>query len=163
MNCLVCKKVFQGSKCPRCGFPVVESTDVDVLIESMQKQIESYRRSFLSDLAFSLRIYHWNADDERIVPNGSELMPVGSFLELCGNKKTLTQKFARIPNADTVEFEGVITSGERTGTILASGPNLKEPSLENVSIETDEDMRFRVCLENDFGNMSSSEWLPVDL
>lgn len=163
MNCLVCKKEFQGSKCPRCGFPVVESTDVDVLIESMQNQIERYRRSFLSDLAFSLRIYHWKADGERIVPNGSELVPVGSFLELCGNPKPLAQKFARIPNADTIEFEVVITSGERTGTIRASVPNLKDPSLETVSIETDEDMRFRVCLINDFGNTSSSAWLPVDL
>ena len=163
MICLVCKKEFHGSKCPRCGFPVVESTDVDVLIESMREQIENYRHSFLSGLTLSLRIYRWKADGERIVPNGSELLPVGSFLELCGDPKLLAQKFARIPDADTLELEVVFTSGERSRTVRVSVPNLKEPSLENIGVETDADMRFRVCLKNDFGSLSSSEWLPVDL
>lgn len=161
MNCLVCNQVFSGSKCPRCGFPVIESTDVDVLIESMHDQIESYRREFLSTLEISLTVYHWKADGSKIVPTEKSRSYLGSFRELCGNPKLFAHKFARIPDKDELTVEVFFSSGDSERSANVSLPNIKEPSLQRIGIETDENMRFRVSLMNGLGSLTCSEWIPI--
>jgi hypothetical protein len=161
MICVVCNQVFSGSKCPRCGFPVVESLDIDDYIESIRGEIESYRREFLTSLEVSLVIYHWKADGDRIVPGEKSRLYLGSYRELIGNPKLFACRFARIPDADELTLEVLFTSGKFEQSAIVSLPNLKEPSLQSIGIETDNDLQFRVSLMNDRGSLSTSEWIPL--
>ena len=162
MKCLVCKKEFTGSKCPRCAFPVVESTDVDYLMASMSEQVRSYRNEFRAAMKLSLPIYRWKAEGSRIVAGEREQLNLGSYQQLCSHVTWLPQKFARIPDTETIKVEVMFTSGNHAEIVEAVLPNLNDASLQSIGIETDDDeMRFRLYLRNDLNNQTASEWIPV--
>ena len=161
MKCLVCSKDFEGGICPRCGYPVVEGTDVDALLESMRPQIEEYRRDFERGIRFGLVIFRWKEADGNVVLDRKELMPFGSFPELVGRVTWLQQQFARIPEAQTLELQLQVSSGDASRDLSVPIQNLLEPSLQSVGIEVTSDLRYRVKLKNDAGKQADSQWLEL--
>lgn len=161
MKCLVCHKEFEGNLCPRCGFPVVESTDVDALLESMGAQIEEYRRDFENGIKLELVIYRWKEAEGSVVLDRKEDLPLGSYQALRGKETWLPHQFARIPDLDALELTVAVNSGETRQEVPVRVPNLKEPALQSAGIEVDGEMNFRLKLRNDRGGQSASAWTPI--
>ncbi len=162
MKCLVCQKTFEGGICPRCGYPVVEGTDVDALMETLRPQIEEYRRIFQSGVRLELGIFRWKEEDGTVVIDRRELLSFGPYAELAGKQTWLPQQFARIPGVDTLELQVRLSIGEAARELSVPVPNLAEASLQSVGIELSEDMFFRLLLKNDAGGESASAWIEIE-
>lgn len=161
MRCLVCHKEFQTGPCPRCGYPVVESTDVDALMELLRPQIEEYRTNFLQGVRVALQVYYWMENGESLVIDRKETMPFGSYADLAGSEFWLPQYFARIPDLSELELTVQIESGETVQELQFSLPNLKKSSLQHIGIEAAPDMRIRLKLKNDLGDETASQWAEI--
>ena len=161
MECLVCHKEFEGGACPRCGFPVVESTDVDALLKSMRKEIEAHRKAFEDSLKLELMIYRWKEQDGKVVPDRTERLLLGTWAQLLETPAWLPQQFARIPDREKLELRARVTAGQESRELTVEIPNLLQPALQSVGAETDRDMRFRLLLKNDRDDQSASEWIPM--
>lgn len=161
MKCLVCNKEFSGSVCPRCGYPVVESPDVDALLVSLRPQIETYRREFEQGIRIELVIFRWKEADGNVVLDRKELMSFGRYPELVGRVTWLPQQFARIPDAQRLDLQLQVTSLEMTREFIVPVQNLLEPALQCVGIEVSGDYRYRLKLKNDTGKITESGWLEI--
>ena len=161
MKCLVCDKDFSGSACPRCGYPVVESPDVDALLVSLRPQIEAYRKEFEEGIRIELVIFRWKEADGNVVLDRKELMPFGRYPALVGRVTWLQQQFARIPDAPKLELQLQVTSSETTREFTVPVQNLLDPALQNVGIEARGDYAFRLMLKNDTGKITESDWLEI--
>lgn len=161
MKCLVCSKEFDGGVCPRCGYPVVEGTDVDALLESLRPQIEEYRRAFERGIRIELGIYRWKDDNGSVVLDRKELLSFGTYPELTGRVTWLPQQFARIPDVQTLQLLLRISYGDMSKEISIPIQNLLDPALQNVGVEVARNMQFRLRLKNDLGRENASEWMEL--
>ena len=163
MKCPVCNKVFDGGECPRCLFPVVESTDQDALLEMLRPQIETHRVEFQKSICFSLLVYYWKEQNDTIEFDREEALPFGNYYDLKGKKVFLPQQFARIPDTNTVDLQVsiTITISDQKETKTVAIQNLNEAALQTVGIEVNDRYQFRVLLKNSIGNQSESEWQDV--
>lgn len=161
MKCLVCGKEFEGGFCPRCGYPVVEGTDVDALLESMRPEIEKYRQDFERSIRLGLIIFRWKESDGKVILDRKESVPFGSYTELVGHVTWLPQQFARIPDVPNIDLQVQVTIGNATKEFAVPVQNLLEPSLQNVGIEVTGDMMYRVKLKNETGNVTDSQWMEI--
>lgn len=157
MKCDVCGKEFTGAFCPRCDFPVVESTNVDALLDEIQK----YRQEFYNSIYAEIYFYYWKEEDGSVVLDRRERKTFGRFPELCGKVTWLPQQLARIPEAKNLDLSVCITSRVKTNECTVSVPNLLDSSLQQIGIEVKEDLCFRLKLRNDLGGETASEWTDL--
>lgn len=162
MKCLVCRKEFEGGVCPRCGYPVVEGTDVDALMETLRPQIEEYRRVFQSGIRLDLEICRWKEADGVVVLDRKDLLSFGTYPELEGRITWLSQPFARIPDVPTLDLHLRLNLADTVKEFLVPVQNLTEASLQYVGVELSDDMYFRLLLKNDAGASSQSDWMELD-
>ena len=158
MKCLVCKKQFEGDSCPRCGFPVIESTNTNDLMEQLKDQIEDYRQRFEKEIQLELIIYRWKEENGAVVQDRKDRLPFGSFPELCGKETWLSQEFARIPDADKIKLQYCVRTQNEEKEHTVQIKNLLEPALQKVGIEVDSNYRLRLKLKNDLGGSAVSQW-----
>ena len=161
MKCLVCEKEFEGNACPRCGYPIVEGTDVDALLESLRPQIEEYRRKFERGIRFELGIFRWKESDGSVVLDKKDLMSFGAFPELAGRVSWLPQQFARIPDVQTLSILLRIYHDDTARDFTVPIQNLSDPALQSVGIEVTQNLLFRLKLKNDAGSETASDWLEI--
>ena len=158
MKCLVCKKEFTGDSCPRCGFPVIESTNTDDLLEQLKDQIQDYRQQFEREIKLELIIYRWKESNGTVVQDRKDRIPFGSYPELCGKETWLSQEFARIPDADKLRLQYCVSARSEEKEHTLQIQNLQEPALQRVGIEVDNNYRMRLKLKNDLGGNAASQW-----
>ena len=159
MKCLVCKKEFEGECCPRCDFPVIESPNVDELIQQLEGQIKEHRKAFENGIKLDLVIYRWKEEDGSVVLDRKDRLPFGSYAALKGRETWLAQKFARIPDAKSIDLQLVVSSQGTEKEIAVQVNNLLEPALQTVGIDVDAAYHLRLKLKNDAGGSSASSWI----
>lgn len=161
MKCPVCNNTFNGGECPRCRFPVIESTDVDALKEVLQPMVEKYRREFCDGISFGVLTYYWKEENDEIVLDREEEAVLGSYSELSGGEKMLPIQFARIIDTETIDLKVKIAVNGQSEIRTVTVANLNEPALQMIGIEVNTDYHFRMLLKNSKGSQSVSEWQPI--
>lgn len=160
MRCLVCGQDFQRGDCPRCGFPMVESPDIDALMHSINEQIDAYRQDFLDKTRLELAVYRWRDEEGSLVSDGEERISFGACSALRGKTVWLPRQFARTPDAEeltlSVHAVGPCQSWEQHLSLR----NLNEPGLQQVGLAMDDALNYHLLLRSGEAE-SASEPVPL--
>lgn len=158
MKCPVCKKEYDGPKCPVCGFPKVEFPgDVEEGLRVMGPTIDKYRaETFLPSLEVGVTAYYWKDSNGAVVSNGSKMIPFGRGAELIGSTRWIDTEFARIPNETQLKVKLYVKTCVGQAELPVTIPNLNEAELQRLGISIDDGFVATLMLMNS-SNWSKSE------
>lgn len=152
MKCIVCNKEIASPlrPCPRCGFlqPAVvgDAAGAEAFIAA---KAEKHKRDLLANYDFGLTVYHFKDQDGTVVPDQEERLSFGKGDALLGEPVWLDQKFARIPEADTMELElSVQLEAEAVEKIPVTVPVPQGRHLQQVGALIGEDLSIKLLLKN---------------
>lgn len=162
MKCLVCGKSFDGSGCPRCGFPVLSILgDYEEGIRQQQPVIRAFRTDFLAKVEVGAVAYRWKNNGGKIVCAGQESIPLGKGGQIWEKMQWIPRKFARNAGADSIQVRVYGTlRGKRTEKVVTL-PNLPGAHLQQLGIEMNEEMAVRLKLRNESGVQVESEYIEL--
>lgn len=165
MKCLVCSKIFEGNKCPRCEFPNIQipggPEEYEAGLEALKPMIEQRRRAFLEGIDVGIVIYHWKDQDGAIVEDREETVSFGRGDELRQREVWLDRKFARIPDEPSLPLRVAISVGGKKREEALDIPNLLEAELQEIGIAMDEEFNICLMLRNESGTPTKSRPIPL--
>lgn len=161
MKCIVCGKDYEKDKCPICNFPKIEfPADPEKGLQAMRPAIDAYREDFLGQVSVGILVYQWKDSSGEIVMDRSERLQIGTGKELYEKTKWLAEKFARIPDEETLRVNLSIQvngSGEERSVSI---PNLMESELQELGAAIDGALNIQLLLRNSSGS-TQSEKMPL--
>lgn len=151
MNCIVCGLEFWGQKCPRCGFPVVESVSEEALHNSIDVSAAAWRERFLKDFSISLAIRRWQIVGEELHPAAVEYHTIGTVSDLLSYPLSLPMRFARLPEAKelSLSFRLSCKTTDWSQNLALTVPNILSPGFQRIYICSDKSSRLVVHLTNE--------------
>lgn len=162
MKCIVCGKVYEGSECPRCRFPDVQIPgDREAALAALKPQIDQYRQSFLQSIRVEVVTYHWKDKDGLVVKDREDRLSLGTGDQLMHGETWLPQKFARLPQQDSLDVTLCITAGEDVQNKTVTVPNLHKAELQQLGAEMDPECRIRLLLRNETEAPTRSGFVPL--
>lgn len=159
MKCIVCNQEIAGPllPCPRCGFlqPAVvgDAAAAEALIAAKARK---HKRELLSHHDIGLTIYHWKDDGGTVALDREERVSFGSGSALLEGVVWLEQKFARIPDAESLELELWVQSDREP--VQRTPVAVRVPQgcyLLQVGARIDEDLSLKLLLKNPQGQTES--------
>lgn len=164
MKCVVCGKNFSGESCPACQFPVVHFPgNPEEGMAAVKPQIEAYRAVFLSFVSVGVMTYTWKDQDGKLALQEKKELSFGGGNELYKNVRWLSQKFARVPEVESLKVDVVVHNKENVTRRVMQVPNLLDAQLQEVGIGINEDMSLQLYLRNENGvTKSEAESLFAD-
>ena len=161
MKCIVCGKDYEKDKCPVCSFPKIEfPADPEKGLREMKPAIDAYRDDFLGLVNIGVIAYQWKDDNGVIAMDRSERIQIGTGKELREHTVWLDEKFARIPDEETLRLSLSVQVNGKTEERSVSIPNLMEPELQEIGAAVDGALNIQLLLRNSSGS-AQSEKMPL--
>lgn len=162
MKCYVCGKQYEGTECPRCGFPAVEvpGASWEDARTALAATIEPFFQGFLDSISVSVTMLQHKDDNGVYVLDWEKPLILGTGKELYDRELWLDQEFARLEEP-TFSVRLNLTVRGKTRTEQVELPNLKAAELQNIGIAMDKQFNLRLKLRNTSEKPTASA--PVEL
>lgn len=149
MKCYVCSKQYEGTKCPRCGFPAVEvpGASWEKARTDLAATIEPFFQGFLNAISVSVTSFQHRDDNGVYVLDQEKTLVLGTGQELYDKELWLDQQFARLEDP-TIPVRLNLTVRGNTRQEQVELPNLKAAELQNIGISMDKQFNLRLMLRN---------------
>ncbi len=168
MKCFVFGNTFNKNKCPICGFPVIVVPGAGKIEDALNENIElvmGYRKALLSKLKVSCLAYYSRDNKGKMELDHCEKIVIGSGTQLYGETVWSNQKFARIPDPDSIDVEFSVEYKSASGMdeekkLKVSIPNLKDHELQNIGVSLSKAIELTAYLKNTHQQANST---PISL
>ncbi len=149
MKCYVCGKQYEGTECPRCGFPAVEipGASWEDARTALTATIEPFFQGFLNAISVSVTTLQHRDDNGVYVLDQEKPLVLGTGRELYDKELWLDLQLARL-ETPTIPVRLNLTVRDRTRQEQVELPNLKAAELQNIGIAMDKQFNLRLMLRN---------------
>lgn len=148
-KCMVCGKMYDSGKCPRCKFPRMAVVgDYEEGLAKLAETAKSYRREYLTDIQIEIAVSKWKNCDEKLVLDSTVMIPLAKGEEILDKEKWMEEYFARIPDRDMLEISLMIQKADEQRNVTVSLPNLMQPKLQQIGVRLQKDMEICLMLRN---------------
>ena len=149
MKCYVCGKQYEGTECPRCGFPAVEipGASWEDARTALTATIVPFFQGFLNAISVSVTTLQHRDDNGVYVLDQEKPLVLGTGRELYDKELWLDLQLARL-ETPTIPVRLNLTVRDRTRQEQVELPNLKAAELQNIGIAMDKQFNLRLMLRN---------------